>query len=506
LNKKVVLFAIGNILLVLSVCLAVPLGVSLLDSEPSRTSELYGFGTSMGLCALVGAFLRRLFRRPEGSFGHTEGFAVVSLGWTAVAVFGCLPFVLCGACPSFVDALFETMSGFTTTGATILTDVEVLPRGLLFWRSFAQWLGGMGIVLLSVAILPALGAGGTQLFKAEVPGISGERLTPRIAETAKVLWQVYVLLTALEVLLLLLGGLDVFDAVCHTFATMSTGGFSPYNDSIGQFESSFVHWVVILFMFLAGVNFVLHFHALRGSFGNLTRNMELRFYLLLLVAVILLLTAFLSFASGSDFAGGARPAAYDDVATVVRDSAFQAVSIVTTTGFVTADFDRWPDLSRFLLLVLMFVGGCSGSTAGSMKVGRVMILAKYGLREVRRLVRPHAVFHVRQEEEVVESTLLDNVVGFCVLFFLFFVAGTLLLLVIEHALGGETREIDLVTAASAVAATLGNIGPGLGGVGATENYAWLTDVSKGLLTFLMILGRLELYAVLVLFAPRMWRR
>jgi len=507
LNKKAVFFAIGNILLVLAATLFVPLGVSLFDEDPWRTKELFAFGTTAALTATFGMFLRSVCRRPGTELGATEGFAVVSLGWAVVALFGALPFVLSSAIPSFVDAYFETISGFSTTGATILTDIEALPRGMLFWRSLSHWLGGMGIVLLSVAILPALGAGGSQLFNAEVPGISGERLTPRIAETAKTLWKVYLLLTVLEVFFLMLGGLDPYESVCHTFGTMATGGFSTKNSSIGHYGSAYVEWVVIVFMFLAGCNFVLHFHLLRGHVGKVTKNSELRVFASIVIVASVAFAVFLWFAPASTFAGGTRPEGLDSVGGTLRAAAFQTVSITTTTGYGTADFEVWPDFCRLGLVLLMFVGGCSGSTGGSVKVGRVMILGKYALREVRRLSRTRGVFHVRMDGESVEPGLLENVVGFCILFVAVFLAGTFGILVIENLVApGSRAAVDFVTAATSVAASLGNIGPGLNGVGPTQDFAWFSDASKILLSFLMILGRLEIYCVLVLLAPRVWRR
>ncbi len=507
MNKSVVIFAIGNILLVLAGCMFVPLLVSLADPPEARGDEVMAFGLTLITTALTGFALRASTRRRRHDIGHTEGFAIVSLGWATVAAFGCLPFLIYGTCSSFIDAYFETISGFTTTGATILTDVEALPKGLLFWRSFSHWLGGMGIVLLAVAILPALGAGGAQLFKAEVPGIAGERLTPRIAETAKMLWKVYLLLTLLEILALMLGPMDLFDAACHTFGTMATGGFSTKNASIGHYDSAYVDWVLIVFMFLAGCNFVLHFHLLAGRFRIVHRNGELRFYLGLLLAVTALLTLFLALSPSEAFRDGQRDASYDSLETTIRHASFQAVSIVTTTGYGTADFDAWPDFCRLLLLVMMFVGGCSGSTGGSMKVGRVMVLFKFGLREIWRIIRPHAVYPIRLEGKAVEPTLVDNVVGFLLLFVTIFVVGTLAVLVVESVAQPADVEdpIDLVTAASSVAATLGNIGPGLGAVGPMENFAWFSQPTKALLCLLMLLGRLELYCVLVLFAPRVWR-
>lgn len=507
MNKNIVLHTIGSLLLLLSACLFLPLAVAFADPPRARGREVAAFLVTIGITFVVAWLLRRLFPLRGEEIGHTEGFAIVCLGWAVAAFFGSLPFLFEGSIPSPVDAYFETMSGFTTTGATILADVEGLPRGILFWRSFTHWLGGMGIVLLSVAILPALGAGGSQLFKAEVPGIKGDRLTPRIAETAKLLWKVYILLTVAEIFLLMLGGMNLFESACHTFGTMATGGFSVKNASIGHYASSYIHWVVIVFMFLAGCNFVLHFHALRGRVGLVARNAELRVFVLILVAATLLLTAFLLYAPAGHFHGGSRPPEYAHFGRAIRDAAFQAVSIVTTTGYGTANFDAWPDFCRLLLFFLMFVGGCSGSTGGSVKVVRVILVLKVAMREVRRLVRPLAVFHVRLQDEAVEPTILDNVVAFCILFLAIFLVGSLAILVIENlARSGAGGEVDLLTASSSVAATLGNVGPGLSAVGPACNYGWFSVPSKILLSFLMILGRLEVYSVLVIFAPRMWRR
>lgn len=507
MDKRLVLFAIGNILLVLAVTLLAPLAVCLTDPPEVRTGEMQAFGITVAATAIVGLGLRMAFRKRRGEMQSLEGFAVVSLGWITVAFFGSLPFLISGAIPSFADALFETTSGFTTTGATILSDIEALPQGLLFWRSFTHWLGGMGIVLLSVAILPALGAGGSQLFKAEVPGISGEKLTPRIAETAKVLWQVYLLLTVLEIGLLFAGGMSLFDSACHTFGTMATAGFSTKNASIGHYQSAYVEWVIIAFMFLAGCNFVLHYHLLRRNFGKVADNRELRWFIGILVGVSVLLTVFLVLSPPSEFRDGARPDGLETFGETLRTSVFQAVAITTTTGFGTADFDAWPDFCRFLLVVMMFVGGCSGSTTGSIKVSRILILLKYPVREIRRLARPRAVFRIRIDDEAVDRSLVDNVIGFCLLFFLTFVAGTLLVVACENIFEPPGKQrIDLVTASTSVIAAIGNIGPGLNRVGPAENYGWFSDASKYVLSFLMILGRLEIFCVLVLLSPRVWRR
>lgn len=507
MDKRLVLFAIGNLLLILAVTMLVPLAVCFTDPAEVRAGEMQAFGITIAATAIVGQGLRMAFRKRRGEMQSLEGFAVVTLGWISVAFFGSLPFFISGAIPSFADAFFETMSGFTTTGATILSDIEALPQGMLFWRSFTHWLGGMGIVLLAVAILPALGAGGSQLFKAEASGISGEKLTPRIAQTAKVLWQVYLLLTVLEIALLFAGGMSLFDSACHTFGTMATAGFSTKNASIGHYQNAYFEWVIIVFMFLAGCNFVLHYHVLRRDFGKVTSNRELRWYIGILVCVSAMITVFLVFSPPSEFRDGTRPEGLETFGDTLRTSVFQTAAIMTTTGFGTADFDAWPDFCRFVIVVLMFIGGCSGSTTGSMKVSRILILLKYPVREVKRLARPRAVFRIRIDEEAVDRSLVENVVGFCLLFLLTFVVGTLLVVACENLFEPPGKQrIDLVTATTSVIASLGNIGPGLNRVGPAETFGWFSDPSKYVLSFLMILGRLEIFCILVLLSPRVWRR
>ncbi len=419
------------------------------------------------------------------AFRPREVFAVVSLGWVSFSLLGCLPFIFTGHAGSFTDAFFETMSGFTTTGATILTDVEALPHGLLLWRSFTQWIGGMGIIVLSLAILPYLGVGGMQLFKAEVPGPIYDKLTPRVTETAKLLWGVYVIFSALQVVLLMLGGMSLFESLCHTFSTMPTGGFSTYNASIGAFESPFIQYVIIFFMLSAGLSFSLHYRLLRGSARPYWESREVRLF----------------FALG---AGGAILLGFDVFLNHVhlpepafRQSLFQSVSILTTTGFATADYGQWSLTSQFLLFCFMFIGGCAGSTAGGMKVIRLFILIQFVRVEFKRLIHPSGVIPVRVGSMVIPRDVAQNVVGFFVLLVMLFVAGVIFLTI---------TGIDLLTSFGAVAACIGNIGPGLGSVGPADNYAHLPSAAKWMLAFFMLLGRLEVFTVLVLFAPSYWRK
>jgi trk system potassium uptake protein TrkH len=432
---------------------------------------------------LVGWLLRWVTPKPTG-ISVREGFLIVALSWVIMSAFGALPFVLSGFIPSYCDAFFETMSGFTTTGASILSDIEALPKSLLFWRSLTHWLGGMGVIALAVAIFPSLGIGGFQLFKAEVPGPTKDKILPRISQTSKALWGVYVLLTVAQTILLMAGGLDLFESLCTTFGTLATGGFSPRNASIAAYSSPYVHYVVIFFMFIAGANFNLHFLALRRKFRQYVVDAEFRFYLgVVLVAVSLIMATRLS--QGSLFSEA-----------LVRGSLFQVVSILTTTGFITEDYEHWSLVARCLLLTLMFIGGCSSSTGGAMKNIRVYTALRSMSSEMKRLIHPRGVFPVKIGTKPVSESVLSNTMGFIGLYFLLFLFGVLAM----AALGAE-----LDTALGSVAATLGNIGPGLGTVGPVDNYGHFPDLAKWLLSFLMMAGRLEIYTVLIVLNPNFWR-
>jgi trk system potassium uptake protein TrkH len=415
-----------------------------------------------------------------------EGFAVVTLGWLIFSLFGSLPFLISGDITSFTDAFFETMSGFTTTGATILTNIEALPHGILFWRSLTHWIGGMGIIVLSLAILPFLGVGGMQLFKAEVPGPVADKLTPRVTETAKILWGVYVLISVVETILLMLGGMSLFDALTHTFGTMATGGYSTRNASIGAFDSAYIHYVIIIFMVIAGTNFSLHYRFLRGDFKAYWRNKEFRYFLFIIGAAVLIIGLDTFFNQYNR-----------NFAKTLQDTLFQVVAIVTTTGYGTADFEQWAFSSQFVLLVLMFVGGSAGSTGGGMKVMRVYLLAKVMLSEIVQLVHPHAVIPVRLNNAPVPREVVTNVLGFFVLAILTFIVGVFVMAVLG---------LDMATSIGATTATLWNIGPGLGDVGPTDNYAHIPWLGKWVLSLLMLMGRLEIFTVMVLLSPAYWRK
>jgi trk/ktr system potassium uptake protein len=475
-NYGGVLFLLGRLLLALAGALVVPGILAYVAREESR----WPFFASAVAAGAVGLFLERFFDPgDELAFGRREAFLLVSSAWLVAAIAGALPFVLFFG-PSFaVDALFESASGFTTTGASIFSDVESLPGSFLLWRALTQWIGGMGIIVLGIAILPKLAVGGMELLGAEAPGPMQEKLTPRIAQTAKALWGTYVLLTSVQVGILLALGLSPLDAVAHAFASMATGGFSTRNASVAAFESPAVEWTVTLFMVLAGANFALHYQWLRGRFRGILSDPELRLYLGIVVAGSLLVTVNLLV---SGIASSAPEA--------LRLGFFQVASILTTTGFATTNFDGWPHVSRSLLWLVMFVGGCAGSTGGSVKVVRLLLVFKKIGADLRRMLQPRAVLPVRLGARAISEEVVSSVTTFFVLYLVLFVGGGFLL-----AMMG----LDPETAFSASAACLGNIGPGFRGVGPTMNYGAVPGAGKVLLAVLMIVGRLELYTVMVIF-------
>lgn len=471
---------IGITLMALSVALALAGGVALIYREPDAWSFMAAAGLSLGVGGLA-------FRRTHLDRDLTvrEGYAVVGLSWIVVGVAGATPYLFSGVISSPTAALFESVSGFTTTGATVFGDIESLPLSIIFWRAMTQWLGGMGIVLLGVAVLPFLGVGGMQLLRAEVPGPTTERLTPRIRQTATTLWYVYSGLTAIQIVLYLLGGLSLFDATIHAFTTLSTGGFSSRNASLAAFESPYVQYVTIAFMYLAAINFTLHYQLTRGRV-RYGQDAEWRFFSVgLAVATVVLFVLAIT----SPVAGG--------VEQTFRDALFQVVSIVTTTGFVTFDYEAWGPAAALVLLFLMFMGGMAGSTAGGMKAMRVRLILRHGLTELKRSLHPRAVIVARLGSVPVPERTFNRVLAFALVFIGLFAAGALVLAVLGH---------DLVTAVGASAAAIGNIGPGLGGVGPVDHYGWMGGASHTVLVFLMLAGRLELFTILLLFHPDLWRR
>jgi trk system potassium uptake protein TrkH len=416
---------------------------------------------------------------------HREGMAITTFGWMAAGIFGALPFYFSGLFPLPVDCVFEAISGFTTTGASVLTDVEIVPRGLLFWRSLTHWLGGMGIIVLGLAILPFLGVGGMQLYKAEVPGPVVDKLKPRIKDTAMILWKVYVFFTVAEALLLILGGMPWFDALCHTFGTIATGGFSTKNASIGFYHSLYLQTVVTVFMLIGGINFALHFQLFRGKPLAMWRDPEFRFFLGLYVVLCAVVTF------------SVYGKTYPSLGSSLQYASFQVASILTTTGYATADFELWPSLSQCILLLCMFIGGSVGSTGGSMKCMRILVLIKQSYRELTRLIHPRAVIEVKLGKHAIPREVLSGIWGFTILW--------LGLLALSTFLVAATG-VDVLTAFSAALASMGNVGPGLGKVGPAANYAAIPPFAKWVLSLDMLLGRLEIYTVIILLVPGFYKK
>lgn len=478
-----------TIIKILSVLMIVISGFMILPTIVAfyywEESSLFGFGTSM-ICFSILGFLGYLFtrKRTKNILSIKDGFLLVTLSWLGASFVGAFPYYISGQIPLFTDAFFETASGFTTTGASVLTDIESLSLSILFWRSFTQWLGGMGIIVLTVAILPILGIGGLQLVKAEAPGPVVDKISPRIAETAKKLWLIYVGFTLLEVFFLKLGGLSLYDAVTHSFSTLATGGFSTKNSSVGSFNSPYVEWVITVFMLLAGVNFSIHFRLLTGRFKNIFKDSELKTYLLITILSTILTAHYL------------YGFTYSSLSDSIRYGAFQTVSILTTTGFATANYEIWGTVPQIIIFILMFIGGCSGSTGGGIKVIRVVSLLKQSFNEMKYLLHPKGVFILKLSGNAVKKDIIYAISGF---FFLYISTALVVSLVV--ALSG----VDVLTSFTTALTALGNIGPGFGLVGPTENFAFFKDYVKWILSFAMIAGRLEIYTFLIIFLPYFWK-
>lgn len=481
INFKLVLKIIGFLLMIEGFFMFLGIPFSLYYHEKSYLALLYSGLITFAVGAIFFIALRKY---TNNIIGRREGYLIVTFTWIITSFFGTLPFLFSGAIPGFTNAFFETMSGFTTTGASILSDIEAVPKGILFWRSITHWIGGMGIIVLSVAILPVLGIGGMQLFVAEMPGPTPDKLHPRITQTAKRLWAIYVLLTIAETIMLMTGGMNLFDGLCHAFGTMATGGFSTQNDSIAGY-SSYIQYIIIFFMILAGTNFTLHYFALQGRLRKVWENEEYRNYIGLIgISTIVISVAIISL--------GATEAEQ-----AFRDTLFTVVSIITTTGFVTTNYLLWPGTLWLIIFLLMFVGGSAGSTGGGMKVIRQLLLLKNSGQELKRLMHPQAVIPVKLNGKGVHGDIIYKVMAFFLIYILIFGFGTLIM----SALG-----LDFESAAGSVASSLGNIGPGIGSVGPIENYSHIPLTGQWVLAFLMLLGRLELFTVLIIFAPAFWKK
>lgn len=481
LNYRLILKVTAMVVVILALAMIPALLVCILYGEKSTA---VAFLISIIPMLAIGFFLAFISKPSSSVIRVRDGLLIVSLCWIVGAICGALPFAISGAIPNLADAFFESASGFTTTGASILTDIEILPKGILFWRSFTHWLGGMGILIFAIALLPSLGIGGIRIAEAEAPGPTLDKLTPKMSDSAKILYTIYISMTVVETILLLLGGMNLFDALIHTFGSMGTGGFSNYNISIAHFDSLYIELVISFFMMMAGANFTLYYMALRGDWKGFFGDGELRAYLTIIAGASLIM-AIILFGFG----------ACDTIWKGLRLAYFQTVSIITTTGFSSTDFNLWPSTCTLIIFLLMFVGGCAGSTSGAMKNIRIVVLFKLIRRGVYKRLHPLAVVPIKVGGKSVSSSTVSNIASFIFLYICIFLFGTLIV---------SLESVDLITAATSAAACLGNVGPGLELVGPMSNFSLYSDPTTVFLAFIMITGRLELFTILLLLMPTFW--
>ena len=481
MNVKLLLHVLGAILLVEAAALVPSLAIAIGYGE----GDAMAFVWTILLLNAVGAPMRLFVKAEQTNLRAREGFLTVSLSWMLLSVFGALPFVFSGVIPNFVDALFESVSGFTTTGATIMTQIEGQPHGVMFWRSFTHWIGGMGVLVLTLALLPQMSGRTSHLVRAESPGPTLSKIVPRMGDTAKILYLIYGVLTVIEFLLLMLAGMNAYDAAIHALGTAGTGGFSNYAASVGHFNSAWIDAIITLFMVLFGVNFVIYYKMLLRDWQDIRANEELRWFLAIFLGATAIITLTLLPEEGNLF-------------TALRYSSFQVASIISTTGYATANYDLWPLTARMLILVLLFFGSCAGSTAGGMKICRIGMLSKQAVREVRHTIQPRKAMVVRFEGKAVDEGVLRQVATFaCIYVALILLGGFLLSL--------ENR-YDMMTNFSAALTCVSNVGPGFGAVGPAGSFAGYGPFGKLLASFLMLAGRLEIFPMLALFHPAMWRK
>ncbi len=482
MNVRAVFHLISFLPLVLGVSMLLCWLVGAQMDDPWSAQRAFALSAAISL--LTGSVIWTTTRGAV-DLNRRDGVGIVAFGWLLCTFLGALPFVLSKVTGTVADAWFESVSGFTTTGASVLTNLEETPRSILLWRALTQFLGGMGILVLCVAILPLLGSGGMQIYRAEAAGPSKDRLTPRIANTAKLLWAVYAGMTLLQLIILKILGMSWFDAICHAVTTTATGGFSTRTASIAAYQNPAIEWTIILFMFMAGINFALHWRLLRGEALAWWRDPEWRLYAFIIVSAILVV----GLNAGATVSG--------ETGVTWRSAAFSVISIITTTGFGTDDYTRWPALSQYVLLGLMFIGGCAGSTAGGIKMIRVLVLLKQVSRELKLFIQPQAIYHVKIGRQVIDPEIVSMISAFFIIFLMLFIGASVLMMVFIP---------DSKTAISAVASALGNVGPGLGAVGPAGAYDFIPSSGKVVLSVCMLLGRLELYTLLVILIPRFWRR
>jgi len=485
INLKVIANVVGGLVIITGVLMSLAIPVSLAFDGSALQSIIIS-----SLLTVVAGILLKIFTKSHSNdeIKKREGFLIVALGWLMMALFGSLPYVFSNSIPDYSNAFFETISGLTTTGATILNDIESLPKGILFWRSMTQWIGGMGIIVLTIAILPLLGVGGMELFASEAPGPTKDKIHPRIKETAKRLWLIYFSLTILQTILLMFpGGMDFYDAINHSLTTMSTGGFSTKQASIAHFDSAIVDYIIIVFMFLAGTNFTLLYFGCKFKFKKFWKNDEFKWYLgaIIILLAVILPTVLHLYSPDKPFEKA------------FRDVLFQIVSIITTTGYASADFTTWGTFVTFLFFLLLFTGANAGSTSGGMKIVRIVLLMKNGYLEFKRRLHPNAVIPVTLNKESVSPSIIYNLLAFVFFYLSTFVMGSIIL---------TWLGIDFLEAISAAATSIGNVGPGIASIGPSGSFFHLPDASKWVLSFLMLMGRLELFTIAILFTPYFWKR
>lgn len=449
------------------------------------------------LTAFVGTLLMFLTRGHEKEVKKREGYIIVTFGWLFMSLSGMLPYLFSGAIPSLTNAFFETISGYTTTGATILSDIETLPKSILFWRSTTHWIGGMGIIVLAIAILPLLGIGGMQLFAAEAPGPSADKLHPRITDTAKRLWLIYFSFTIIETILLNIAGMSFFDAINHAMSTLSTGGFSTKNASVAYWnDRPVIQYIIIFFMMLAGTNFVLSYFAFKGKIQRILKDEEFRLYILFVIGFSIIAAAVMYFKADFALSSIDHPMVLGRAESAIRHALFQVLAVITTTGFVTADYTLWTPFLSIIFFGLMFLGGSAGSTSGGIKVVRHLLTIRNAFVEFKRTLHPNAILPVRYNTRSVDRSIIFNILAFFILYMLSWIVGASVL----GALG-----LDFKTALGGAASALGNVGPAFGGLSPVDNYGWLPSGAKWWMSFLMLIGRLELFTVLILLTPFFWR-
>ena len=493
LNYKIIFHLFGLLLLFNGGFMMVATLISFIYKD-GVTLELFLAGLATLLLGAIAMFGTKNHKK---EMNKREGYIVVAFGWIVMSLTGTLPYLATEAIPSFTNAFFETMSGYTTTGASILNDIEVLPEGVLFWRSITHWIGGMGIIVLAIAILPLLGVGGMQLFAAEAPGPGGDKLHPRITDTAKRLWLIYVGYTVAETILLQVAGMSFFDAINHALSTLSTGGFSTKNASIAHWnDTPAIQYIIMFFMFLAGTNFVLSYYLFKGNVVKVIKDDEFKLYFRFIAIFTIVAALLIYFKVDVSQSSIAHPMVLGEGESTIRHALFQILAIVTTTGFVTADYTLWTPFLTIFFFGLMFLGGSAGSTSGGVKIVRHLILIKNGFLEFKRALHPNAILPVRYNKKSISGDIVFNILGFFILYMLSFIIGALVF---------SMFQIDFISAIGLSASSLGNVGPALGDFGPVNNYATLPALGKWWAAFLMLIGRLELFTVLILFTPFFWR-